>query len=998
MLTTPSPLASACPRCAAPPGRFDRFCGICGTHLARLRWQSQGGTWQEGNGPLAVTEGATAARIVFENDGVVPLALILDDRRLDALPDWVDTGALRGQAFPLAPKTQLPLEVPLTGDALLSRKDLATQEALLSFLTSASDRPLELRLMLARQPWAQPAASLYRFLPIERLRQGVMHEVEIHMAAAATTTLDRIKIEDDPVAPPPGYQRILGEELFRRDVQLPLPMPRGETWVHRLSLRAPELPLPEGSLGWFSATVHYELLLNNEPKEVVTRLSGVVGRGPALELSGPDSFTVAAPDHETQNNFVIRNPGQLPVEVQAVEVLRERDGRQEPAPDPDWLVLKGLKPGDLLNPGEECPLTVGFRPDARPADEFQEELISREIIVRHDGWQEATARHLVCRVTAELGRAEERTLGIDFGTSNSVACLMGEEQGYPLTLEFLENREPLDYLASLIYFDDSAIPESEPFLYGETAKNSANNEPANLVRSIKSVVSDGKRSEYRFLKKGPQGGFKEARFKTQELLNLFIREVRSRAENGLLYLSAEARAREGLIDRRALFRTAVFSHPVEMTESMKVALMHAAHRAGINLDIKSADEFFNERCVDEATAAVLAYVYKCLVDRSEGRGEHELTDLEKILCVDIGGGTTDLAAVVVKDMASYAQEEADKVAVELWSSNGDRKFAGDVLDQLLAKEFLNEIAQQSRDKGSPVLIEEVMEAILSPSYSAYQLQFKEKAKSDSRRLGAESFDPYSVYSIAVKVLQAAEEAKLAFSSEAEFVKTFSGSGWPRDPRGAVTGAADVFKVVLKREAFEAIVRRELERRFHLINRVIRGAAWEWSSLTTLLLTGQSMRSRIIRQPIIEYVRSRMGEEAAQHLVVVAPGDDAFSNGFDPKACVAMGAALWGISRTEDDAWLTISRPYLERLTFDLTTRGAGRYKRITGLVNGTSLPAEGVIDFPTPRQNLSIYRDKEEFVQFNNFKPATRVTIQVESLADYWAVVDGVKFRGEIVS
>jgi molecular chaperone DnaK (HSP70) len=1008
VLTSPSPSPAVCPQCTSPTGRFDRFCGICGAHLARLRWQPPGiAAWQEGNGQLAVTEGATAARVAFENDGVVSLALILDDRSLDALPDWIDLDALRGQELLLAPKAQLSLEVPLRGEALRSRaeldlSELQRHEAMLSFLTSASDRPLELTLVLALQPWVQPAASLYRFLPIERLREGVVHEIQLHNAAAALAELDRIVIEDDPVAPPAGYVRIPGEHLLRRDIQLPLSLQAGEVWTHRLLLKATELPLPEDARGWFSTTVRYELLFNNERREVITRLSGAVGRGPTLELRGSASVTSKSPDVDTQHSFSFRNPGQLPVEVLAVEVLREHDGRQEPAPDPDWLVFKGLMAGDLVGPGEERSLVIGFQSGARPPDEFQQEWSSRQIIVRHDGWQEPAARHLKCQVTQKLGLAKEKTLGIDFGTSNSMACLMGQEQGYPLALEFFENREPFDYLASLIYFDDSAASDSEPFLYGEAAKNSANTEPANLVRSIKTVVSDGKRSEYHFLKSSPHGGFQDVRFKTQELLNLFIREIRSRAEKGVLHLSPKTRKKEGLIDRRALFRTAVFSHPVEMTESMKIALMQAAHRAGLNRDIQSPQEFFNERCVDEATAAVLAYVNKLLIDHSEGRGEYELKDLEKILCVDIGGGTTDLAAVAVKDMASYAGETTDKVTVELWCSNGDRKFAGDVLDQLLANEILNEIAQQSREKGSPVLIEEVMEAILSPSYSAYQLHFEEKAKSDPRRLGVESFDPYSVYSLAVNVLQAAEEAKRSFSSEAEVARTFTGSGWPRDLRSAATGGADVFKVSLKREVFEAIVRREIERRFHLISRVVKAADWEWPSITTLLLTGQSMRSPIIRRPIIEYVQSQMGEEAAKGLVVVEPHEGSASgNGFDPKACVAIGAALWGISRTEEDAWLTISRPYLEQLTFDLTTRGPGRYKRIPGLVKGASLPAEGVVEFPVPRQNLTIYRDREEFVQFNNFKLTKRITIRVESLADYWVVVDGEdgeKCRGEMVS
>ncbi|HSS50432.1 MAG TPA: Hsp70 family protein, partial [Thermoanaerobaculia bacterium] len=367
---------------------------------------------------------------------------------------------------------------------------------------------------------------------------------------------------------------------------------------------------------------------------------------------------------------------------------------------------------------------------------------------------------------------------------------------------------------------------------------------------------------------------------------------------------------------------------------------------------------------------------------------------EKILCIDIGGGTTDIAAVAVNDMAAYSDEEIDKVTVDLCSKKGDRQFAGDVIDQLLAGEILKDLERQSREKDSPIIIEEVMEAILDPSYSTYSLQFMERMKTDPRWSRAEKApDPYTVYSLSANVLQAAEEAKRAFSTDAEVTKSFTGAGWPRTAANTNT---ENFKVVLRREAFEMIVREELKKRFYLLDRVIAGADWEWSSITTLLLTGQSMRSPIIRAPIVDYVREKMGETAAQDLTCVAPSENSTAgNGFDPKICVAVGAAIWGISRDEDDAWITINKSYLGQLTFDLTTRGGIRYKKITGLSNGATLPAEGIVEFSVPRRSLILYRDEEEFVKFNNFRLTRRATVVVESLADFYIVIDGEKYRGE---
>lgn len=1005
MLTSPTPPAAVCTQCTSPAGRFDRFCGICGTHLARLRWQDSGGAWQEGTGPFAVTESTKVARIAFENDGVVSLGLILDSSSLDSLPGWIDIDALRGREYLLLPKAELSVEIPLLEDVLLSHAELERpdteihpQEARLSFLTSSSDRPLELYLVLAFQPSVHPKASLYRYLPIERLRlsEGVIHEIQLHNASATITTLDRIEIEDDPVAPPPGYTQIPAKNLLRKEVRLPLPLPAGKHWTHKLRLKAAtELSLPEGSLGWFSATVRYELLFNNERQEVLTRLSGAVGRGPTLELRGPDSFTSITPDPETQHSFVFRNPGQLPVEIQAIDVLRERDGKQVPAPDPDWLELKGLTVGDLVAPGEERTLVVGLRPDARPPDEDNEKTSRRTLVIRHDGWQEPAARQISCRVVARFGSVRDGTLGIDFGTTNSVACLMGDTHGYPLMLE-AELRS--DQLASLIYFDGSsaATQPPKPFLFGDEAKGAAAIEPANLVRSIKTVVIDGAKTGYDFLKKMADGTFQHLSVAPQELLNLFIRQVRIRAERGVDLLSPETLHREGFNNHRIVFRNAVFSHPVDITETMKVALMQAAQRAGINSDFQTPEDFFEERCVDEATAAVLAYINQLILNHSEGKNKHVLNDLEKILCVDIGGGTTDIAAIAVKDMAAYALEKTARVTVELCNRDGDRHFAGDTLDRLLAREVLAEIERQSQKQGAPILVDEVMHAVLSPSFMAYQARFKERLKSDPRRRQTGQSDPYAVYYLATKVIEAAESAKRAFTSETQVKKTFTGTGWPRE-RDDSAVAAQNFEVVLQSEVFESIASRELSQPLLRLDRVIAGARWDWASVTTLLLTGQSMRSPFLRRPIIEYVRQKMGE-AAESLIVVEPGDSPEADdGFDPKACVAIGAAIWGISRTKDDAWLAIRKPFLNQLTFDLTKKGGHRYIRIEGLKNGDSLPAKGLVEFPSPRRELVLYRDTQKYLQFNFPKPATKITVCADTLADFFVEIDGAKFRGEII-
>ncbi|NJL27212.1 MAG: hypothetical protein HC897_04640 [Thermoanaerobaculia bacterium] len=469
----------SCPECGSANSRFDCFCGTCGTALARLQWLDPQGEWRSGNGRLPVTESGSV-EVSLANDGVVPVALILRDGGHEGLPSWLDASSLRERVIRLEPGGSFEtLELPVSRrepDGTTQENDpQAELEAELLFLTSLASRVFHLRLVLARKPWLRPVASLYRFIPIERLQgEGLEHVVELHNEAAAPAELSAITIDDDDVVAPAGYARVGGHEVIRIGDDLPPVLKEGKTWEHHLRLRAENLALPEDQMGWFSATLRYELTIDGKSQPVTSRLVGVLGRGPTLVLEGPDNHHLANADSDSRASFTVVNPGQLPVEVTSIEVLRQLDRQEEPAPSPDWLVLEGLKPGDTLAAGEQRALEVRLRPTERPTDELEQAESTRQIRIRHDGWQEPSARHLGCEVTAAFGRAEVRTLGIDFGTTNSVACLMGEMQGHPLVLELLADGRRFDSMASLMYFDqDRGGADEECFLFGEAARGSA---------------------------------------------------------------------------------------------------------------------------------------------------------------------------------------------------------------------------------------------------------------------------------------------------------------------------------------------------------------------------------------------------------------------------------------------------------------------------------------------------------------------------------------------
>ena len=1011
-----------CPICEARVSGFDQYCGVCGTVLARLRWSTfEEEGWHSGDGHVGVRAGTRSARVRFRNEGVVPVGLVLRTEDIALLPEWIDREEFGEQILALLPdSSEKELEIPLVAARLAplfevqedgARSDLL-READLPFLTNLTElrggrwtsHPFNLTLLAARQPWVSPACSLYPFLPLERLAgEGIEHRIELHNETIQAIDLSEIRISDDPDPAPSGYIRLPAAAILHRD---PLDRQRieaGATWSDSLQLAITDPP--SETLGWFSVLIEYlgESADGRKRHCLGCSVRGRVGRGPTIVVQGPSTLTVTLDQilDQTQKEYslTLENPGQIPVLVETVEILRERDDKEEPAPERDWLALSGLASGDVLGPKEVRTLSVRLNPSLRPLDELEIDESLRRIRIRHDGIPILAQQSVELEVFAQFGRAEPFTAGIDFGTTNSVVCIGGNERAYALRLESGLDLQS-DRIRSLMYFDSNARSNTdESFRFGEEAFSSAAIRPENLVRSIKTVVARDPRTKYVFHKRTPGLGDQRVTRTPQDLLDLFISELRTRAALGVSYLPVDAYSDLGLdVGIQITLSQAVFSHPVEMTQEARRALMEAAHGAGINESVSEIEDFFEQSCIDEATAAVLAYV--------QGRVQNPPildvppTDYERVLCYDMGGGTTDLATVEVLQMASFLSDPTGntRVVVNL-AANGGARFGGDDLDEMLAFMILAEVRRQSEEQGAPVVLEDIQRAIKSRSYSDFKTDFQlrrgavvgQEAATGETKTEDEAL---GLYKLATEVLAKAEEAKrkLSSSPEGESV-VLPGTVWPRQVQDAQAAATN-FEIRLRRADFEVKVREQMLAYLQRLDRVVSGARWEWPSVTTLLFTGQSARVPVIREEVTRFVEERRGAEAPA-LLRIEPGETRF----DPKNCVAIGAAIWGANRN-NGSWLEIHNRVREVLTFDLETKIGPRFRPVPGLQKGEALPAEGVVPVQKGTNELKLHRDgnKEHHVRFR-FPPvreAGGLTVRVKGPSDYLVVVDGQEIKGEV--
>jgi molecular chaperone DnaK len=228
--------------------------------------------------------------------------------------------------------------------------------------------------------------------------------------------------------------------------------------------------------------------------------------------------------------------------------------------------------------------------------------------------------------------ANEKIIGIDLGTTNSVVAIMEGSEAKVIT-----NEEGARTTPSVV-----AFTEKGERLVGASAKRQAVTNPENTVYSIKrfmgrrfsEVAEEIRQVPYKVVDTGQdqvQVQVRDKRYSPPEISAMVLGKLKKAAED---YLGEKISA-------------AVITVPAYFNDSQRQATKDAGKIAG--LDVK--------RIINEPTAAALAY------------GLDKKTN-ETIAVFDFGGGTFDISVLEVGDGV-----------VEVKATNGDTHLGGDNLDQ-----------------------------------------------------------------------------------------------------------------------------------------------------------------------------------------------------------------------------------------------------------------------------------------------------------------------------
>ena len=258
--------------------------------------------------------------------------------------------------------------------------------------------------------------------------------------------------------------------------------------------------------------------------------------------------------------------------------------------------------------------------------------------------------------------AQEKIIGIDLGTTNSVVAVM--EGGEPVVINNLEGARTTP---SVVAF------QGENRLVGAPAKRQAVTNPQKTIASIKrfmgrrhAEVADEEKSVAYQLVGGPEDLVKVEidgkQYTAPEISAMILANLKEAAES---YLGESV-------------TKAVVTVPAYFNDAQRQATKDAGTIAGLEI----------ERIINEPTAATLAYG---LDKEKSGR----------VAVYDLGGGTFDISILEIGDGV-----------FEVLATNGDTHLGGDDFDDHLIKFVADEFKQSSGIdvRSDPMALQRLKEA------------------------------------------------------------------------------------------------------------------------------------------------------------------------------------------------------------------------------------------------------------------------------------------------
>jgi Fe-S protein assembly chaperone HscA len=251
---------------------------------------------------------------------------------------------------------------------------------------------------------------------------------------------------------------------------------------------------------------------------------------------------------------------------------------------------------------------------------------------------------------------EERVVGIDLGTTNSLVAYM--EGSQPVVIPGVDGSNLVPSIVALDPIDPATTSASRATVtVGNSARRALIENPERAIYSVKRLMGRGLEDVQEELKLFP---FRLAEdIEPGEVLRIRLGEMQFTPPEISAYVLRQLR-RNAERYFGAVVKKAVITVPAYFNDAQRQATRDAGRMAGLDV----------LRLVNEPTAAALAYG----LDRAK----------EGIIAVyDLGGGTFDISILKLNDGI-----------FEVIATNGDTHLGGDDIDNLLLAVALDEIRNE----------------------------------------------------------------------------------------------------------------------------------------------------------------------------------------------------------------------------------------------------------------------------------------------------------------
>lgn len=629
-----------------------------------------------------------------------------------------------------------------------------------------------------------------------------------------------------------------------------------------------------------------------------------------------------------------------------------------------WMTVTDAPFGKLLAPGQETFVKVEIDPSKRGEEDLQQQDLTGYIrVISRPPLLEDCLEAVNVKTSSTL--VVPGCLGIDFGTSNCSVCFLPSVDtpgGSPiqvapveLSLEQWVGEKPKPGMPSVLWrrYTHAEQSSNGEFAFGSEAASLWQSRPSNVRRAIKRILATPQR-EHAF--EDDNDARPVVRHSTRTLAELMIghviREAQRLAASDTLRSEVLRLAKQAETDQVTgfpspdevnlaqafRFERAVFTHPVEASDELRKLLFGAAQAAGL-AHRKTAEggrephtfESFESDCmVDEATAAMTAFVDKfkdrlAPPRRRRRRGQDaQVKAGVLIVCLDIGGGTTDISVMHYEPDVLRMNDEGrheKRSLLHLLNRAGINDFAGEDIDLRIVEEILVPALNQklSKPHKGAVLMAKQFQAVLRGAATS---QIENSIEQD--RLAS---SPEEIASLAASVVkgshllrEAAEELKKAAGAGGERKITLAQMP-PFLVGNQAFNGADLKSVVLTIDLGRVgeVIRGVVSDRLALVDRAVEAANKSWTDIDALLFTGQTTRSFDVRSAVLDHV---WNERRAPLKFLIVPPSDAGSSDrqgaghgasssvateiaetvleFDPKVCVPGGAAIYGAMSMKAD--------------------------------------------------------------------------------------------------